>query len=320
MESGTISTEPRKKRSWLFLQIGGGILAFAILFWKLPLDKSWLAVREARGWPLFIGGISLFGVYLWTWINHVYLVGILKKPQPRFWFFRVMLLSQVLGMFAPGKIGDLSIAWFLRKRGMAYGEGLAIGLYYKLVALAVTFWLGMLIFLKSTNWAAIFLFILALPIGLVIISKVMAEWIIPHLPRLMPHSKLAEETQTFSSAWRILSVFKSNLLNLLMALLKALNMTLAPWFVLRALGHPLDFSITLALVSLTRLAAMIPISPAGLGVRELSGAIVFSQLAGVPWAVAASMMIISTVMQYASAAVCYGIGISGSSPSTEESK
>jgi uncharacterized protein (TIRG00374 family) len=319
MESGLISTEPRKRRSRLWLQIIGGAAAFAILFWKLPLEKSWLAVRDARGWPLFVGGISLFGVYLWTWINHVYLVGILKKPQPRFWFLRVMLLSQVLGMFAPGKIGDLSIAWFLRKRGIAYGEGLAIGLYYKLVALVVTFWLGMLAFVKSPEWPETFLFIFSLPVGFIAISKAIAKWIIPRLPRLMPHSKLVEETQAFNHAWQILSGFKSNLLNLLLALLKALNMTLTPWLVLQALGHPVDFSTTLALVSLTRLAAMIPISPAGLGVRELSGAVLFSQLADVPWAVGASMMIISTVMQYVSAAVCYGIGISGST-ATEKSK
>jgi hypothetical protein len=130
MESGTISMKPRKRRLWLLLQIAGGAIAFTILFWKLPLEKSWLSVREARGWPLFIGGVSLFGVYFWTWISHLYMIRTLKRPQPMFWFLCVVLLSQVVGMFAPAKIGDLSIAWFLRKRGVAYGEGLAIGLYY----------------------------------------------------------------------------------------------------------------------------------------------------------------------------------------------
>jgi uncharacterized protein (TIRG00374 family) len=190
--------------------------------------------------------------------------------------------------------------------------------YYKLVALAVTFWLGMLVFFNSTDWIGIFLFILTLPAGLIVISKVMAKWVIPYLPRLMPHSKLAEEAQTFSRAWQALSDWKPNLVSLLLALLKALNMTLTPWLILDALGHPVNFSTTLALSSLTRLAAMVPISPAGLGVRELSGTIAFSQLAGVPWAVAASVMIISSILQYISAAVCYGVGIFGSSSAAEK--
>lgn len=223
-------------------------------------------------------------------------------------------------MFAPGKIGDLSIAWFLRKRDVAYGEGLAVGLYYKLVALVVTAWFGMLVLFKSTNWIGIFLFIFMLPVGLIVISKAMAKWIIPHLPRLMPHSKLAEETQTFSRAWNGLSDFKPALINLLLALLKTINMTLTPWLLLHALGHPISFYTVLTLSALTRLAAMIPISPSGLGVRELSGVIAFSHFASVPWAVAGSMMIVSTVLNYVVAAVCYGVGISGSSSPAEKAK
>lgn len=319
MESGTISTEPRKRHLWLWLQIAGGIAAFSILFWKLPLKKSWLTVQHAHGWPILIAGLSLFAVHFWTWLAHVNMLRALKKPQPPFWFFRVILLSQVLGMFAPGKIGDLSIAWFLRKRGVAYGEGLAVGLYYKLVALAVTAWFGLLVIFKSMDGAGVFLFILMLPLGLIVISKATAKWIIPHLSRLMPHLKLAEETQTFGRAWNLLSDFKPALINLLLALLKTMNMTLTPWLLLQALGHPLAFSSVLTLSALTRLAAMVPISPSGLGVRELSGAIVFSQLAGIPWTVAGSMMIVSTIMQYITSAVCYGIGISGSSP-REKSK
>jgi glycosyltransferase 2 family protein len=320
MECDLMPGQPRKRRSWLWLQIIGGLLAFTILFRNLPLKESWQVVQGAHAWPILIAGISLFAVHFWTWTSHVYMLRILKKPQPPFWFFRAILLSQVLGMFAPGKIGDLSIAWFLRKRGLTYGEGLAIGVYYKMVALAVTFWLGMLVLFKSTNWLGIFLFILTLPIGLIVISKAMAKWVIPHLPRLMPHSKLAQETQTFSAAWHTLSDFRPNLMGLLLALLKTLNMTLTPWLLLQALGHPVAFSTTLTLSAITRLAAMVPISPSGLGVRELSGAIVFSQLAGVPWAVAASMMIVSTVMQYIVAAMCYGVGVSSSSNPSEKSQ
>lgn len=319
MESDPIPSRMPRRRWWLWLQISGGLLAFAVLFWNLPLKDSWRAMRDARAFPMLLAVISLFAVYFWTWVGHAYLVRSLGKPQPPAWFLRVMLLSQVLGMFAPGKIGDLSIAWFLRKRGLAYGEGLAVGVYYKMVALAVTAWLGASAIIRPAGWLTLAVFILTLPVGLAVFSKAMARWIVPNLSRFMPHSRLVEESQTFSRAWSVLSVARTTAASLLLALLKSLIMTLVPWLILQALGHPLAFFTTLALSSLTQLAATIPVSPSGLGVRELSGTIVFSQLGGVPWAVAAGMMIISTVLQYVVAAACYGIGISGSSAPPEKS-
>lgn len=320
MESDSISSPPRKRRSWLWLQIAGGLLAFGILFWKLPLKDSWRALQNAHALPLVLAGIALFGVYFWTWVGNAYLVRALGKPQPFAWFFRAILLSQVLGMFAPGKIGDLSIAWFLRKRGLTYGEGLAIGVYYKMVALAATSWLGLSVILQPRGWAELAIFILALPVGLVAVSRTMARWIIPNLPRLMPHSRLVEELQTFSRSWHVLSHWKTTIGSLLLALLKSLIMTTVPWLILRALGHPVAYTTTLALSSLTQLAATIPISPSGLGVRELSGTVLFSKLGGVPWAAAGSMMIVATVMQYAAAAVCYAIGITGAFKRSEETQ
>ncbi len=320
MECDSIPNPPRKRRSWLWLQIFGGFLAFTILFWNLPLKDSWRAMRNAQAFPMFLAGISLFAVYFWTWVGYSYLVRALGKPQPSAWFFRVTLLSQVLGMFAPGKIGDLSIAWFLRKRGLTYGEGLAIGVYYKMVALAVTSWLGISAIFQPGDRVELAIFILALPVGLAVVSKTMGRWIIPKLPRLAPHSRLVEELQTFSRAWHILGNLRTTAASLLLALFKSLIMTSVPWLILRALGHPMAFTATLALSSLTQLSAAIPISPSGLGVRELSGTILFSKLGGVPLAAAGSMMIVAMVMQYAVAAACYGIGISGAFKPSEESK
>ena len=320
MEGELIPSPPRIRRSWLWLQICGGLLAFGILFWKLPLKDSWHAVRSANTFPLCLAGTFLFAVYFWTWVGHAYLVRALGKPQPFVWFLRVMLLSQVLGMFAPGKIGDLSVAWFLRKRGLTYGEGLAIGIFYKMVALTVTSWFGISAIFHPGDWVSLGIFILTLPLGLVALAQTMAKWVIPQLPRWAPHSRLVEELRTFSGAWNVLSDLKTTAISLLLALLKSFIMTLVPWLILRALGHPLAFSTVLALSSLTQLAATIPISPSGLGVRELSGTILFSKLGGVPWAAAGSTMIVVTVMQYAAAAVCYGIGISGLLKPPEESK
>lgn len=310
MQLESVPPTTAKRRSWRWLQILGGILAFAFLFWKLPWAESWSTFQSARPVPIFLAAVSLFAVHVWTWISHVYLLRTLGKPQPLFWFFRVLLLSQVVGMFAPGKLGDLSIAWFLRKRGVFFGEGLALGMFYKMIALAVTFWLGMAALARLTNGVEFLLFILTLPVGLLIVSKVAAKWIIPNLPRLMPHSKIAEEMKSFSRAWSVFSSFNSTSASLLLALVKALNMTLTPWLILQAFGQPVTFATTLALSSLVRLASAIPISPSGLGVRELSGTIVFSELAGVPWAIAASMMLLSTVMQYTTAAICYGVSVS----------
>ena len=267
---------------------------------------------------MVLAGLSLFVVHFWTWISHVYLMRVLEKPQPQRWFLRAMLLSQVLGMLAPGKIGDLSIAWFLRKRGVAYGEGLAIGMFYKMVALAVTFWLGLTGLAGWTSWTELLAFMLVLPLGLFAISHVATKWIIPVLPRLLRQPRLIEEMRAFNQAWKTMGAFKPMLMSLLLALLKAMLMTIAPWLILMAFGHPLSFSTTLALSSVARLASAIPLSPAGLGVRELSGTLVFSEWAGIPWAVAANMMLISTVLQYGVAAICYGVSFSALSESKEK--
>ena len=223
-------------------------------------------------------------------------------------------------MFAPGKIGDLSIAWFLRKRGLTYGEGLAIGVYYKMVALAVTSWLGISAIFQPGDRVELAIFILALPVGLAVVSKTMGRWIIPSCPawrRIPGWLKNCKPSAALGTFW---AICRTTAASLLLALFKSLIMTSVPWLILRAWDTPWP-SLPRWLCRRSRsLPRQFRSVHQDWACANCPARFSYSKLGGVPLAAAGSMMIVAMVMQYAVAAACYGIGISGAFKPAEESK
>jgi uncharacterized membrane protein YbhN (UPF0104 family) len=299
-------TLPRSKRGiWLLVQVCIGLLAFGLLFTQVELDALVRSLARVQ-WAWVAVALAVpFAVHAVTWLQHAYLLSVLGRRQCGVWLFRVMLLSQGIGIVAPGKLGDFSVVWFFKKRGVPYSEGLAMAAYFKVIALFINGWIGLMgvaLWLGNAWWLA---GAAAGPAAVMVLWLAMRGRLPTGPLRRLLRGKHEASMAAFGRTWTRFMAVRPATVCIMLALIKTWVMALTPFILLCAYGHPISAAVVIMVEAVIRLVAMLPISPAGLGVRELSGAMLLAAWAGVPIEVAANVMLLTTAIQYTIAAGCY---------------
>lgn len=277
-----------------------GISFILIYFLITNLDFIKLGeIWSKANWLLLI---ALFPLKITTLIlNGANINLFIKTLNKRIHFWKVFLISNLalsLGLFFPGKIGEFSLVYFLKRDGLLGGEGTAIAIMDKLI----TFVFLSILALFGIVWY--FDFISAIKIGLVIaaflfitMSLLTRQKIREFIKRYFLR-KYASFFTGFNYSFRqILNDKKSILLNFLVT---GIKWTLS--FVSLQIGF-LSFGIKVGLpevsliTAIAILVSLIPISIAGLGIRE-SVAVYLFVGQGVAPEIAASVYLINTFINY----------------------
>src|SRR3989344_3145401 len=121
-----------KKELSLFLRLIFSISIILILFYKIgPKDIIQTFVKVNLLYtPLIILAI-IFTVLLGA-LNLKILIDCINKIK----FLKILryyLLSWAIGLFVPGKMGEFSIVYFLKKEDISIGQSLAISIMDKLI-------------------------------------------------------------------------------------------------------------------------------------------------------------------------------------------
>lgn len=214
--------------------------------------------------------------------------------------------SWALGLFMPGgKLGEFSAVYFLKKEGISVEEGAAAVIIDKLISFIVLSILaagGIAKFFGAKASAGIVLWVIAAGTGVALFAF------------------LALKTSIKSPLSKLLGRFHISLytfLGLLATYAKRGKMVVLLNFALTALGAAISAAIyvlafnsfgqdvtfvnVLLVSSAGSLAALLPISIGGLGVRETSAVFLFGQL-GVNTAVVLSSHILVAILSYLIAA------------------
>jgi len=140
-----------RKNIFTIAKLITGISLFLLLIYFVGPEKILLATLDFNFFLLLPAIFLYASVLLLNTLNLKILLDPLKKIN--FWhLFAQQYKSWSVGLFVPGKIGEFSLSYFLRKK-IAVGNTAAIVLIDKLVSLLVLSFFAIIGFVLFFNWA-----------------------------------------------------------------------------------------------------------------------------------------------------------------------
>lgn len=216
---------------------------------------------------------------LWRW-HRLLEAAYIRMPMSS--AYRAYLPSLFLGLVTPGRVGDaLRIQYLKRDHSVGYADGLAVSLVDRLcdvyvllafVALGVVHLARVMSApLAQTTWIAVLVVAIA-PAFLFVrgVAEPAAQWLYGRFSDGKPH----EGVSVFFAALRR-QVGSSLIVPLLLTVLSFLTNYVQGWLVAKALGIDLTFIDVSALLAISSLLSLLPISISGVGVRESFLALIF---------------------------------------------
>jgi uncharacterized membrane protein YbhN (UPF0104 family) len=212
-------------------------------------------------------------------------------------------------MFAPGKLGELVFPHFLTKRGVPFGSGLAVLVVDKLITFVCAAAIGCIgiLTLVGARQALGVATLSALLVSLVLLAAASER-----ARRFVRKRLLGRYRQKFEG-------FNTALFGLLQHEPVAVGvntiLTVGRFFVrgaaafsaFHALGLPVPYFPTVAILCLIQILSWVPISLSGLGVAQGSAILLFTLLLNADQAVVLNVFLILPLTAYLIAAVMLGV-------------
>lgn len=237
---------------------------------------------QAAAWPL-VAAVLLDAVVvhakLWRWR---YLLRSVDVPLSVGSAYRAYLPSLFLGLVTPGRVGDaLRIQYLKRDHSVGYSDGLAVSIVDRLcdvyvllafVALGIVHLANVISApLARTTWIAVVVVALA-PAFLFVrgVAEPAAQWLYGRFADGESHEGLS----VFFTALRR-QLGPSLVVPVVLTVVAFVTNYVQAWLVTRALGIDLTFIDVAALLAISSLLSLLPISISGIGVRESFFALIF---------------------------------------------
>lgn len=213
--------------------------------------------------------------------------------------FKYYLISQSIGLFTPGKIGQFSMIYLFKKEGMKLGEGAAIMILDKLITL---------VSLSFIVTAGLFFFIPPLDaimyIILIISLVILTYFFLVHKKSSCFIKKyiLRKHSEKFEGISKTLSLIYNDHFG---AVVSNLFITMAKWvltsfiilFFFYAIGIKVDLFYIFLITPIGVLVSLIPISINGIGIREYAVVILY-EIVGVDGASVIVVYLLNLIVNY----------------------
>ncbi len=284
------------------------ILLIALIWWTGPAQLL-ESVRNLRwGWLLAAIAVNYVSLLIGT-ANVVMLTrAVLPFVHARA-SAKAFLRSWAVGMIAPGKFGDLTYAHFLSSDDTNLAPGLAVGVVDKVVTFAVTAAIaviGLALFVSTGDalWGAAFAVAATVALLVVVFSKRLRG-----LARTRVLGRHAAKFTGFSAHVTTLLVRKRGILalNLVLTIARLVLMGVAIVLSFRALNVEVALIDVIVIQAVGQLVSLIPITLAGLGVRQGTSIVLFERISGIPAAPVLTQSLIMTVVSYINVAIVFAV-------------
>jgi uncharacterized protein (TIRG00374 family) len=285
---------------WLRIGLGFGIIA--LLLTQIDLQAALRAVVEARVELLVLGFAIVFGSRLLAGVRWYVLLRGRHAGVTLVGLLRLMFVADFVGYFMPGSIGvEVLRIYGLAKTTADPALSATSVVVERLVALVVLVLLVLVglaarpLALPAEIGRLAWLFLALL---LIAVLAIMARPTRRLALGLLPGERLARIRRGLERVFAALDSYRSRpwliagsfLLALIFQLLRCASVTVSA----AALGHPLPFTFVLVVLPIMLLVSLLPITIAGLGVRE-AGFVYFLGLGGMPAEVALPLALIQRV-------------------------
>ena len=285
------------KKINIFLKILVSVILLSLLVYKIGLKKlidTLLKIDSRFLWIVLSFYLILFVLGA---INLKILFDSLVRIKLKD-MFRYYVLSWAVGLVTPGKIGDYSIAYFLKKK-INLGKSIAITTIDKIITVVVLFIMsifGFFIFLEYYDAIKIMLIIIVLlcVLGGVLFSKKIKDFVKKYL--------LKDKAKMFTGFSKTLNLFvrrkkKILLINFILTLFKWILASVISYYLIISFGIQTEFLILIPITAMTLIISLVPISLSGLGVKELTAVYLYG-LVGIDASIAMGVHVLILCFNY----------------------
>ncbi|MCP3682763.1 MAG: flippase-like domain-containing protein [bacterium] len=279
-----------------------GIAILAILVYNVGFTGVIDAITSLN--PIYLPAIAAYYVVFFVLATAGF--KLLTAPLANIPFkklFKHYCMSWAVGLVMPGRIGDFSIIYFLGKEGIKTGQATSIALLEKvltMIVLAAIAVIGFFTFLTLTQ--AIWLVVI-----LVLGFSLFVAMLFTGLGRVLVRKILGKHQKKFAGFSTTLNYFlkkqkKRLLLALIFAFLRWIASSLTIYIIILALGQHVDFVSVILVHATVIMVSMIPLTMAGLGIRESAAVFLFGKI-GVLATVVTGIYLIFAGINYTLAAI-----------------
>ncbi|WP_338046690.1 lysylphosphatidylglycerol synthase transmembrane domain-containing protein [Polyangium spumosum] len=269
----------------LAVRLVGPVLLVVVLLRMRDTQAAWDALLSASLLPLGLAFLLNAGV---CWLKMLRTDALLQArgyqyPRKRAWLG--FLATIFLGLFTPGRVGDvLRAQYFRHDLGMPYSEGVAVVVVDRLcdlyvlvafVAIGVARWSSVVVGdLALFTWGGVLLTALG---PLVLFVPSFAQTAMRAIYKKMPGDPTGEGFDRFLRALR--AQRPRHLASAVVLTILAFGVNyLQGYLIAQSLHLDLTLYDVLCLLAVASLLGLLPISVSGLGVRELFFSVVFPAL------------------------------------------
>ena len=283
-----------EKKILFFLKYLAAILIIVYILKKIDLSKVFVLLKDINYFWL---GLDLL-VYLMAVIITSYGLKVLFDSIVKIRFLEWMkyfLITFSIGLIIPGKLGEFSIIYFLRKKNVDIGASTALTVINKLITViifGIVALIGFFLIFSSND------LIIALVLGLLFVLGVL--FLFSKLGRIFVKKMIGDlfkQVDIFYTTFD--NLCKKNkdklLVSAIVTLLRPMFNGLIILLSFKAIGVDVSLMYAILVNALTIIASLVPITPNGLGIREGIGVFLFRNI-GIPLEVSVTMYFIIFVM------------------------
>lgn len=293
--------EPKKKSWFFFLRLIFAVGLMGYLVFSVGLNSIWATfLNISLLWAVLAAVCNL--TYFILGAFNIWLLLRVMQPIPFTEFARSYVYAFSINLFAPGQLGDASIALFLKKQGVPLRRSGLAYLIDKIITVFVLFcvaWYGAHLFLPEINpvWFIVMPLagMSAIIFTIIIILKVPSDFKLTVKIKQWTISTLSE-LRSVQDKWHIL------ILNTFLTIVKWFLMCFSYFCAFRALGQFIHWPVIGVIPVLSTLVGYIPVSVGGIGTVEYSAVYLFS-IIGVAESIVLSTYLFLRSLQYVLAGV-----------------
>lgn len=255
------------------------IAIIAFLIYKTGISSIY-SIFKSFNFVYLLIILPLFAIVMLLGVVNIKVLMIPLNREIKFIkLIKYYLLSWSMGLFAPGKVGEFSIAYFLKKHDVHIGEGFALSLIDKLLTFVCLFLLSIFGFFIFLDKKVVLLIILTVSILLILfITSFYFDRSRNTLRKILPNIILIN-LKGFSK------LFKNYLRNHKLLLFTNFMITFLKWiisfiityFAFSAYNLNVPLITIIIIGSITKIVSMIPISISGLGIKEGTAVYLFGK-------------------------------------------
>jgi len=278
-----------------------GFAIIAVLIYKVGLSKIFDTLMNLNLINIPILIFIFIAMFTIPTFNINLLLRSVKFNLPFLTVMRYFISSWALGLFLPAKLGDFSLAFFLKKDSVGLGTGFAvvfIDRFISFFAICIFAGIGAVLLLDKNPVLIFALIIVLIALVLIFVKSDLIKRLVEKIfvNKYINLTGFHEALRHYFRKKRILTF------NFAISVLNILLQTLFSYILFKNYGADIGFLTILFISSIVKLVALIPLTPGGSGLKEVSAVYLFG-LVSINASITASVYITILIFNYLISAV-----------------